>query len=137
VPECAPLHDQAPCHQQGDGRGNARQLPKYYNEIVSTSEEIKTQVAHDTFGFTVSSIGGHERRDGRWRLLPLWKGFESQESECVWQDLDDVFAGIPVLAKRLLRRLLLKSKTPKKIQDGTDMCGQLELEPEDVATEQS
>ncbi len=31
---------------------------------------MRSQVAHDTFGFKVSGIGKHEQRQGRWHLLP-------------------------------------------------------------------
>jgi hypothetical protein len=54
-------------------------------------------------------------------LLPLWDGFESNYDERVWQDLDDVFAGIPVLVKRYL----LGSEAPEMVKDGLDMCSQL------------
>ena len=64
-------------------------------------------------------------------LLPLWKGFESDANERVWQDLDDVFAGIPVLVKRYLRKLL-GSKAPEAVKDGIDMCSQLGLDPTNV-----
>ncbi len=104
----------------------------FSSRLSSTYEQLKTQVAHDTFGFKVSSIGGHERREDGWHLLPLWKGFESKENERVWQDLHDVFAGVPVLIKRSLRKLL-KSKDPTEIQDGTDMCKELGLDPAGLA----
>ena len=85
---------------------------------------MRSHVAHDTYGFKVSGIGGHEQRKGRWHLLPLWDGFESNDNERVWQDLDDVFAGIPVLVKRYLRKLL-GCKAPEMVKDGLDMCSQL------------
>ncbi len=56
----------------------ASHLEYYDDEIASTDEAIRSQVAHDTFGFKVSGIGGHEQRMGRWHLLPLWKGFEDE-----------------------------------------------------------
>jgi cytochrome c1 len=46
-------------------------LEYYDDEIASTNEAIRSQVAHDTLGFKVSGIGGHEQRMGRWHLLPL------------------------------------------------------------------
>jgi hypothetical protein len=61
----------------------------------------------------------------------LWKGFESNDNERVWQDLDDVFAGIPVLVKPYLRKLL-GSKAPEVVKDGIDMCSQLGLDPDNV-----
>jgi hypothetical protein len=89
-------------------------------ENSSTKDAMTSQAAHDTYGFKFSGIGKHERREGRWHLLPLWKGFESNDNEHVWQELDDVFAGIPVLVKRYLRKLL-KSKTPEEVRDGTEV----------------
>ena len=65
-------------------------------------------------------------------MLPLWKGFEDKTSEHVWQDLDDVFAGIPVVVKRYLKKLL-KSKDVTMAEAGREMCGQLGLESELVA----
>jgi hypothetical protein len=35
-------------------------LEYYDGEIASTGEQIKTQVAHDTYGFKVSGLGNHE-----------------------------------------------------------------------------
>jgi hypothetical protein len=106
---------------------------EYYDaEIASTGEQLKAQVAHDTYGFKVSGLGDHGQRDGRWFVLPLWKGFEDKTSEHVWQDLDDVFAGIPVVVKRYLKRLL-KSKDAATIKAGREMCAQLGLDPEVVA----
>ena len=52
---------------------HANDLEYYDDEIASTDEEMKTQVAHDTSGFKVSGIGGHEQREDRWHLLPLWR----------------------------------------------------------------
>jgi hypothetical protein len=90
---------------------------------------MKTQVAHDT---KISGIGGHQQRGDRWHLMPpLCKGFESKESERVWQDLDDVFAGIPAMVKRYLRKLL-RCKALKENLAGADMCTQLGLDPKDV-----
>ena len=107
---------------------------EYYDvEIASTGEQIKTQVAHDTYGFKASGLGNHEQRDGRWFVLPLWKGLEDKTSEHVWQDLDDVFAGIPVVVKRYLKKLL-KSKDAAMAKAGREMCGQLGLESELVAS---
>ncbi len=56
-------------------------------------------------------------------MLPLWKGFEDKTSEYVWQDIDDVFAGIPVVVKRYLKKLL-KSKDAAMAKAGREMCGQ-------------
>ena len=65
-------------------------------------------------------------------MLPLWKGFEDKTGEHVWRDLDDVFAGIPVVVKRYLKKLL-KSKDAAMAEAGREMCGQLGLESELVA----
>jgi hypothetical protein len=54
-------------------------------------------------------------------------------SEHVWQDLDDVFAGIPVVVKRYLKKLL-KSKDAAMAKAGREMCGQLGLVSELVAS---
>jgi hypothetical protein len=81
---------------------------------------MRTQAAHDTYGFKVSGLGNHEQRDGRWFVLPLWKGFEDKTSEHVWQDLDDVLAGIPVVVKRYLNKLL-KSKDAAMAKAGREM----------------
>jgi hypothetical protein len=59
---------------------HASYLQYYYDEIASTNE-LKTQVAHDTFAFKVSGIGGLEQREKRWpgrtsmtssRASPFW-----------------------------------------------------------------
>jgi hypothetical protein len=63
--------------------------------------------------------------------LNIKKGFESDANEHVWQDLDDVFAGIPVLVKRYLRKLL-GSKASEAVKDGIDMCTKLGLNPDNV-----
>ena len=84
---------------------------------------MRTQAAHDTYGFKVSGLGNHEQRDGRWFVLPLWKGFEDKTGEHIWRDLDDVFAGIPVVVKRYLKKLL-KSKDAAMAKAGREMCGQ-------------
>jgi hypothetical protein len=74
---------------------HASYLEYYDEEIASTKDAMIWQAAHDTYGFKVSGIGKHEQRQGRWHLLPLWNGFGSNDNEHVWQELDDVFAGIP------------------------------------------
>ncbi len=114
---------------------HASYIEYYEDEIASTKDAMRSQVAHETYGFKVSGIGAHERRADWWYLLPLWKGFKSDANERVWQDLDDVFTGIPVLVKRYVHKLL-GSKASEAVKDGIDMCSQLGLNPDnvDVAT---
>jgi hypothetical protein len=52
---------------------HASHLEYYEDEIASANEAMRSQVAHDTFDFRVSGIGGHERH-----LLPPCKGFEDE-----------------------------------------------------------
>jgi hypothetical protein len=60
---------------------HASYLEYFDDEIASTKDAMRSQVAHDTYGFKVSGIGKHEQRQGRWHLLPPGKKLQATATQ--------------------------------------------------------